>query len=80
MAFGSPPTHATGYPPQLVMPPIMGATGSMTDFGESDFPDFGPRSNAGGAGLEMATERADGVVGGISGGGGIFLPGDPVPD
>ena len=27
----------------------------------------------------MATERADGVVGGIGGGGGIFFPGDPAP-
>ena len=52
----------------------MGATGGA----DADF--FG-KSNAGGAGLEMATERADGVVGGIGGGGGIFLPGsgDPVP-
>ena len=74
-----PPTHATGYPPQLVMPPTIGATGITTDFGDLDFPDFGlPRLNAAGAGLETATNRAVGV-GGIGGGGGIFFPGDPVP-
>ena len=56
---------------------MTGAT--RTDFnGGSDFPDFGLRSNAGGASLEMATNGADGVVGGIGGGGGIFFPGDPV--
>ena len=60
---------------------MIGATGTTADFGISDFgPSFGlARSNAGGAGLEMATERADGVVGGIGGGGGIFFPGDPAP-
>ena len=61
---------------------MMGATGMTTDFGDSDFSDFGlAKSNAAGAFLEMATERANGVVGGIGGGGGIFLPGsgDPVP-
>ena len=58
--------------------------GTATDFGLSvarvfDSPSFGlARLNAAGAGLEMATERADGV-GGIGGGGGIFFPGDPVP-
>ena len=61
---------------------MIGETGTTTDFGDSDVGprDFGlARSNAGGAGLEMATERADGVVGGIGGGGGIFFPGDPAP-
>ena len=46
------------------MPPMMGATGAATDFS---------KLNADGAGLEMATNRADGG----GGGGGIFL-GDPV--
>ena len=56
---------------------MIGETGTTTDFGDSDVGprDFGlARSNAGGAGLEMATERADGVVGGIGVGGGIFFP------
>ena len=86
MASGSPPTHAAGYPPQLVMPPTIGAVGMTTDFGLS-LRDVGPpnfgfafSSNAAGASLEMATNGADGVVGGIGGGGGIFLPGDPVPE
>ena len=64
----------------------MGATGTTTDFEKSDFgdSDFGlrsfelARSNAGGAGLEMVTERAE-EVGGIGGGGGIFPPGVPAP-
>ena len=56
------------------------ATGITADFGDSDFATFGLATlNAAGAGLEMATNGADGVVGGIGGGGGIFFPGDPVP-
>ena len=61
---------------------MMGATGG-SDFADfevsnaADFADLGV-SNAVGAGLEMATNRADGVRG-IGGGEGIFLPGDPVP-
>ena len=54
---------------------MIGAIGTTTDFSSFEL----ARSNAGGAGLEMATERADGVVGGIGGGGGIFFPGDPAP-
>ena len=74
MAFGSPPTHATGYPPQLTIPPIIGATGGAEE-AETDF----EVANAGGAGLLMATDGADGVKG-IGGGGGIFLSGVPVSD
>ena len=58
-----------------MIPPIIGETGISADFEDADFSSFElARSNAGGAGLEMATERADGVVGGIGGGGGIFFP------
>ena len=51
----------------------MGAVGTTTLGFESDsgFDDGLLRSKAGGAGLEMATDSADGVGGG--GGGGIFL-------
>ena len=80
VAFGMPLTHATGHQPQLVILPIIGATGTTMDFGLSNVRllDFGLKLNANSAGLEKATDRANGVRG-FGGGGGIFLPGDPVP-
>ena len=79
VALGLPLTHAAGHPPQLVMPPMMGATGTMMDFGLSVL-----KVKVDGDAIRdsfrgVATNGAV-KVWGCFGGRGVFLPGDSVPD
>ena len=73
-ASGLPPTHAAGHPPQFVMPPTTGATGTTTDFG------LFSKLNAVNvvAPFRDVAVAINGAVGFGGDGGGIFLPDDPV--